>query len=100
MVDDHSRLAHREILPDEKGPTCGGLITRAATYSSGHGITSIEWVISDNHFSYRKSNDVTAAIAALGATHTFIRPHCPWQNSTVERFNRAPIPPVSRPSPT
>ena len=24
----------------------------------------------------------------LGATHKFIRPHCPWQNGKVERFNR------------
>ena len=24
MVDDHSRLAYSEILPDEKGATCGG----------------------------------------------------------------------------
>ncbi len=25
---------------------------------------------------------------ALGARHVFIRPHCPWQNGKVERFNR------------
>ncbi|WP_030529854.1 integrase core domain-containing protein, partial [Phycicoccus jejuensis] len=42
----------------------------------------------DNHFSYRKSNDVAAAMTALGAKHKFIRPHCPWQNGKVERFNR------------
>ena len=45
-------------------------------------------MITDNHFSYRKSNDVRDAIAALGATHKFIKPHCPWQNGKVERFNR------------
>jgi transposase InsO family protein len=28
------------------------------------------------------------AIAALGAKHKFIKPHCPWQNGKVERFNR------------
>ncbi|MGL5866761.1 MAG: IS481 family transposase [Dermatophilaceae bacterium] len=88
MVDDHSRLAYSEILPDEKGPTCGAFITRAAAYFAAHGITSIERVITDNHFSYRKSNDVKAAISALGARHKFIRPHCPWQNGKVERFNR------------
>ena len=27
-------------------------------------------------------------IESLGATHKFIRPHCPWQNGKVERFNR------------
>lgn len=88
MVDDHSRLAYSEILPDEKGATCGAFIQRAAAYFADHGIPVIERVITDNHFSYRKSNDVAAAMTALGAKHKFIRPHCPWQNGKVERFNR------------
>ena len=29
-VDDHSRLAYAEILPDEKGPTCAAFLLRAA----------------------------------------------------------------------
>ena len=88
MVDDHSRLAYSEILPDEKGPTCAAFMLRAAEYFAAHGITRIERVITDNHFSYRRSNDVRDAIAALGAKHKFIKPHCPWQNGKVERFNR------------
>ena len=88
MVDDHSRLAYSEILPDEKGPTCAAFILRAAEHFAAHGIAAIERVITDNHFSYRKSNDVRDAMTALGATHKFIRPHCPWQNGKVERFNR------------
>ena len=32
LVDDHSRLAYSEILRDEKGPTCAGLLRRAAAY--------------------------------------------------------------------
>lgn len=88
MVDDHSRLAYSEILPDEKGPTCAAFILRAAAYFAAHGITRIERVISDNHFSYRRSKDVREAIDTLGATHKFIKPHCPWQNGKVERFNR------------
>ena len=88
MVDDHSRLAYSEILPDEKGPTCAAFMLRAAEYFTSHGITRIERVITDNHFSYRRSNDVRDAIAALGAKHKFIKPHCPWQNGKVERFNR------------
>ena len=27
-------------------------------------------------------------MAALGARHKFIRPHCPWQNGKAERLNR------------
>ncbi|OBH36461.1 transposase [Mycobacterium sp. E342] len=88
VVDDHSRLAYSEILPDEKGATCGAFLTRAAEYFAAHGIPIIERVITDNHFSYRRSNDVAAVIAALGAKHVFIKPHCPWQNGKVERYNR------------
>ena len=29
-----------------------------------------------------------AATAPLGVKHLFIKPHCPWQNGKVERFNR------------
>jgi transposase InsO family protein len=88
LVDDHSRLAYSEILPDEKGPTCAAFLTRAAGYFADHGIPRIERVITDNHFSYRKSTDMKKAIRALGAVHKFIKPHCPWQNGKVERLNR------------
>jgi transposase InsO family protein len=88
LVDDHSRLAYSEVLPDEKGPTCAGFLSRAATYFAEHGIDRIERVITDNHLSYRRSADVAAVIAELDAKHKFIRPHCPWQNGKVERFNR------------
>jgi transposase InsO family protein len=88
MVDDHSRLAYSEILPDEKGPTCAGFIIRAAEHFGAQGISRIERVITDNHFSYRRSTDVATAITQLGAAHKFIKPHCPWQNGKVERFNR------------
>jgi transposase InsO family protein len=29
-----------------------------------------------------------AAVATVGARHKTIKPHCPWQNGKVERFNR------------
>jgi transposase InsO family protein len=88
VVDDHSRLAYSEILPDEKGPTCAAFLLRAASYFAAHGITRIEQVITDNHLSYKRSNDMRDSIQALGARHLFIRAHCPWQNGKVERFNR------------
>jgi transposase len=88
MVDDHCRLAYSEILPDEKGPTCAGFLLRAAAYFATFGITRIEEVITDNHWSYRRSEDLHVAIATIGAKHLFIKPHCPWQNGKVERFNR------------
>lgn len=88
MVDDHSRLAYSEIHDDEKGDTAAGFLERAALFFADHGIDRIERVMTDNHWSYRRSSAVAAAIANLAATHKFIRPHCPWQNGKVERFNR------------
>lgn len=88
LVDDHSRLAYSEVLDDEKGATCGAFLLRAATYFARFGITRIERVMTDNHLSYSRSNDVAAAMKALDAKHVFIRPHCPWQNGKVERLNR------------
>ncbi|MDP5184147.1 IS481 family transposase [Blastococcus sp. BMG 814] len=86
LVDDHSRLAYSEILPDEKGTTCAAFLTRAAAYFTAHGITRIERVMTDNAWAYKYS--LREVCAALGARQKFIRPHCPWQNGKVERLNR------------
>ena len=88
LVDDHSRLAYSEILPDEKGPTCAAFLERAAAYFAAKGIPCIERVMTDNAFAYRYSTDVKRVCAALGARQKFIKPHCPWQNGKVERLNR------------
>ena len=88
LVDDHSRLAYCEILPDEKGVTCAGFLQRAAAYFTDKGITHIERVMTDNALAYRHSADIKRVCAALGATQKFIKPHCPWQNGKVERLNR------------
>src|SRR3954453_15152993 len=86
LVDDHTRLAYSEVLPDEKGATCAAFLARAAAHFAAHGIPRIERVMTDNAFAYKYSlGDVCAA---LGAKQIFIKPHCPWQNGKVERFNR------------
>jgi transposase InsO family protein len=87
-VDDHTRLAYAEVHPDEKGATAAGFLTRAAAHFARHGITQIERVITDNAFAYRRSTAFTTAVTDLGARQKFIKPHCPWQNGKVERFNR------------
>jgi transposase InsO family protein len=87
-VDDHTRLAYAEILPDEKGVTAAAFLTRAAAWFAAAGVPAIERVITDNAFAYRHSTAFRDAVAALGARQKFIRPHCPWQNGKVERFNR------------
>jgi transposase InsO family protein len=86
-VDDHSRLAYAEILDNETGPTCASFLLRAALFFLSHGITLRE-VITDNARNYTVSCDFQAALHAIGARHLTIRPHCPWQNGKVERFNR------------
>ena len=87
-VDDHTRLAYSEIHPNEKGATCAGFIERAAEFFKDHGIESIERVMTDNHWSYRNTRAVAELLDRRGAKHKFIKPHCPWQNGKVERFNR------------
>ena len=48
LIDDHSRLAYSEILPDEKGQTCAQFLERAIAYFAEHGITNIERLMTDN----------------------------------------------------
>jgi len=86
LVDDHSRLAYSEILPDEKGTSCAAFLERAIAYFAGHGITRIERLMTDNAWAYRYS--LRDVCARHGITQKFIRPHCPWQNGKVERLNR------------
>ena len=88
LVDDHTRLAYSEVLPDEKGATCAAFLERAAAYFAAKGIARIERVMTDNAFAYQHSRDIKRVCAALGAKQKFIRPHCPWQNGKVERLNR------------
>ena len=87
-VDDHSRLAYAEILSDEKGATAAAFLQRAAAYFAAHGIARVERVLTDNAYAYRHSTAFKHAVAELGATQKFIRPHCPWTNGKIERFNR------------
>lgn len=86
VVDDHCRLAYSEVLPDEKGPTCAAFFERAIEYFTAHGIPRIERLITDNAWAYRWS--LREVCAVHGIRQKFIKPHCPWQNGKVERFNR------------
>jgi len=87
-VDDHTRLAYSEICDDEQGNTTAGFLIRAAEFFQTVGIPTISQVMTDNHWSYTKSYAFTDALDTIGADHITIRPHCPWQNGKVERFNR------------
>jgi len=86
LVDDHSRLAYTEVLPDEKGTTCAAFLARAIDDFAARGITRIEALMTDNAWAYRWS--LRQVCAAHDIHQVFIRPHCPWQNGKAERFNR------------
>jgi transposase InsO family protein len=86
-VDDYTRFAYAEVLPDEKGPTCAAFLTRAAAAMAASG-APVRRVMTDNAFAYRLSRDFQNAVAALGAKHILIKPRHPWQNGKAERFNR------------
>ncbi|MCD1269056.1 IS481 family transposase [Microbacterium sp. MEC084] len=86
-VDDHSRLAFAQILPDEKGTTCAAFLAAAAEFFARHGI-HIREVMTDNAKNYTVSAAFQGQLAALDAKHITTRPHCPWQNGKAERFNR------------
>ncbi|MFW6031071.1 MAG: IS481 family transposase [Myxococcota bacterium] len=88
LVDDHSRLAYSEILPDERAVTVADFYQRASAYFADHDIERIERLMTDNAFSYRHGARLRELLAAAGTRHIFIKPHCPWQNGKVERFNR------------
>ena len=83
-IDDASRLAYSEILPDEKKDSAIGFLDRALTWLASLGI-SVERVMTDNGSAYR-SKAFRAAVTAAGARHKRTRPYTPRTNGKAERF--------------
>ncbi len=85
-IDDHSRLAYSEILPDETKETATAFWHRAQDWFTTAGIT-IEQVMTDNGSCYRSLawRDTTTA---AGITHKRTRPYRPQTNGKAGRFNR------------
>lgn len=82
-IDDRTRLAYAELLPDEKGHTCAAFLRRAAAFYRRHGIR-IQRVMSDNGVGYK--SEFRAMVDELGAKHLRIRPYTPRTNGKAERF--------------
>ena len=85
-VDDYSRLAYAEVLPDEKAHTAARFLLRALRFFRRYGIR-VEQVLTDNGAAYRA---VLHAVACrrLGIKHLRTRPRRPQTNGKVERFIR------------
>ena len=85
-IDDFSRLAYAEELPDESPATTAGFLERAWRFYAGHGIT-IERILTDNGGCYR-STAFAVACDELGVGHRFTRPYRPQTNGKAERMVR------------
>ena len=83
-VDDHTRLAYAEILPDERKESAIGFLERAARWLKRRHV-SVERVMTDNGSAYC-SYAFADACAALGARHIRTRPYRPQTNGKAERF--------------
>ncbi len=85
-IDDHSRLAYSEVLPDETAATTAAWWARAIAWFAADGVR-IERVLTDNGSCYR-SRDWLAVCTAHSITAKRTRPYRPQTNGKVERFHR------------
>jgi transposase InsO family protein len=85
-IDDCTRLAYAEVLPDEKASTACGFLARAIGFYRRHGI-SVERVLTDNGSPYRSAIHAIAC-RALGVRHLRTRPRRPQTNGKAERLIR------------
>jgi len=85
-IDDHSRLAYAEVLPDEKALTAVGFLRRAVAFYRRYGI-NVERLLTDNGPAYIALVH-KAACTRLGIKHLRTRPYRPQTNGKAERFIR------------
>ena len=86
-VDDHSRYAYVEALPDERGPTCAAFLTRALEHFRARGVR-VRRVLTDNARSYTVARAFLQAAANAGVRLLHTRPYRPQTNGKAERFIR------------
>ena len=83
-IDDHSRVAFTQVLPDEGRDSAVAFLRAAYAYFKALGV-SIQRVMTDNGSCF-VSKRFTAAVHALGMRHVRTRPYTPRTNGKVERF--------------
>ena len=83
-VDDASRLAYTEVLPDERKETAAAFLQRALDWFAGLGVT-VERVMTDNGSAY-VSHAFREACETARVKHKCTRPYTPRTNGKAERF--------------
>jgi transposase InsO family protein len=83
-VDDHSRAAYVEVLPDQTGTTTAGFLRRTVTWFAARGVR-IPRVLTDNGGNYR-SRRFQAVAARQDVRLKRARPYRPQTNGKAERF--------------
>jgi transposase InsO family protein len=83
-IDDFSRIAYAEILPDETGRSCAAFARRACAWFARQGIT-IKALLTDNGTGYR-SHRFRDACRNTKLRHHRTRPYTPRTNGKAERF--------------
>jgi transposase InsO family protein len=83
-IDDASRLAYTELLPDERKESAVAFLARARAWFACHGV-AIERVMTDNGSAY-KSRAFRSALDEAAIRHKRTRPYTPRTNGKAERF--------------
>jgi transposase InsO family protein len=83
-IDDHSRLAFSQLLPDQKTETTIAFLRDAMAFYAQHGIR-IRALLTDNGSCYR-AHQFRHACTQLSLRHRFTRPYTPRTNGKAERF--------------
>ena len=83
-IDDASRIAFSQILPDEKKESAIAFLRAAVAYYASLGIT-VARVMTDNGSCY-KAHAFRSACRDLGLRHIRTRPYTPKTNGKAERF--------------
>jgi transposase InsO family protein len=83
-IDDATRLAYVEVLPDEKGLTSAAFLRRAVAWFAERGVV-VERVMTDNGSPY-VSKLHAETCSELGLRHLRTRPYRPQTNGKAERF--------------
>ena len=83
-MDDYSRVAYVDVLPDERKESAIAFLQRAVRWFARFGIR-IQRLLTDNGSCYR-AKTFKAHCQALGIRHKFTRPYRPQTNGKAERF--------------